>query len=61
MFGSWFKILVTITCIAILFHFGVIQAVLTVAGALLIGVATLLNFVAGLIIQGLTDPCMTVI
>jgi len=50
MFDSWFKILITITCVAILFHFGVIQAVLTVAGALLIGVATLLNFVAGLII-----------
>jgi len=50
MFGSWFKILVAITCIAILFHFGVIQAVLTVIGAFLIGIATLMNFVAGLII-----------
>tara|TARA_X000000950_G_C13782340_1_gene605667 strand:+ start:916 stop:1068 length:153 start_codon:yes stop_codon:yes gene_type:complete len=50
MFGSWFKILIVITCVAILFQFGVIQAVLTVAGAFLIGIATLLNFVAGLII-----------
>lgn len=50
MFGSWFKILIVITCVAILFHFGVIQAVLTVIGAFLIGIATLLNFVAGLII-----------
>ena len=44
------RILIIITCVAILYHFGILQAVLTLFGALLMGVAALINMIAGMII-----------